>query len=118
VLFWGVMVDQFKVNSLTSRQRAHIEEQRLRGVSAAFARLEKALENTARPVRGPRMDDRLAYHQAKFDRRVSDPGSRHAAAELISGNGGDGRRRGAEALLTRASHGKTQECQDGTDVQR
>jgi hypothetical protein len=29
------------------------------------------------------MPDRLAYLQAKFDRRVSDPASRFAAAELI-----------------------------------
>ena len=55
----------------------------MRGVSAAFARLEKALENTARPVWGPSMDDRLAYLQAKFDRRVSDPASRAAAAMAI-----------------------------------
>jgi hypothetical protein len=82
VLFWrhGATV---RIRSLTSRQRAHIEEQRLRDVSAAFARLEKALDNTMRPAWGPSMSDRLAYLQAKFDRRVSDPASRHAAATLI-----------------------------------
>src|SRR5271154_2430523 len=77
------MVGQFKISPLTARQRAHIEEQRLRGVSAAFARLEKALDNTMRPAWGPSIADRLAYLQAKFDRRVSDPASRHAAATLI-----------------------------------
>jgi hypothetical protein len=77
------MVDQFKISPLTARQRSHIEEQRVRNVSAAFARLEKALENTARPAWGPSTPGRLAYLQAKFDRRVSDPASRHAATELI-----------------------------------
>jgi hypothetical protein len=77
------MAYQFKIRSLTSRQRAHIEEQRLRDVSAAFARLEKALHNTARPAWGPSTPDRLAYLQTKFDRRVSDSASRMAAAELI-----------------------------------
>jgi hypothetical protein len=32
---------------------------------------------------GPSTPDRLAYLQAKFDRRVSDPASRDAAATLI-----------------------------------
>jgi len=77
------MVGQFKISPLTARQRAHIEEQRLRGVSAAFARLEKALDNTMRPAWGPSIADRLAYLQAKFDRRVSDPASRSAAAIMI-----------------------------------
>jgi hypothetical protein len=77
------MPRRFENRSLTSRQRAHIEEQRVRGVSAAFARLEKALDNTTRPVWGPSMADRLAYLQAKFERRVSDPASRSAAAIMI-----------------------------------
>jgi hypothetical protein len=77
------MVSQFKISPLTPRKRAHIEEQRLRGMSAAFARLERALDNTTRPAWGPSLPDRLAYLQAKFDRRVSDPASRHAAATLI-----------------------------------
>jgi hypothetical protein len=55
----------------------------VRNVSAAFARLEKALHNMARPAWGPSTPGRLAYLQAKFDRRVSDPASRHAAATLI-----------------------------------
>jgi hypothetical protein len=77
------MVRRFENCSLTSRQRSHIEEQRVRNVSAAFARLEKALDNTTRPLWGPSTPDRLAYLQAKFDRRVSDPASRFAAAEVI-----------------------------------
>jgi hypothetical protein len=77
------MARQVENRPLTSRQRAHIDEQRLRGVTAAFARLERALENTMRPAWGPSMADRLAYLQAKFDRRVSDAASRMAAAELI-----------------------------------
>ena len=55
----------------------------MRGVSAAFARLEKALDNTTRPVWGLSMTDPLAYLQAKFDRRVSDGASRAAAAMMI-----------------------------------
>jgi hypothetical protein len=74
--FSGVMVRPSQNRSLTSRQRAHVEEQRVRNVSAAFARLEKALDNTTRPAWGPSAPDRLAYLQAKFDRRVSDPASR------------------------------------------
>jgi hypothetical protein len=46
-------VRAFENRSLTPGQRAHIEEQRLRDVSAAFARLKKALDNTARPTWGP-----------------------------------------------------------------
>jgi hypothetical protein len=83
------MARQVENRPLTSRQRAHIDEQRLRGVTAAFARLERALENTMRPAWGPSMADRLAYLQAKFDRRVSDAASRMAAA--LSTNGGGGR---------------------------
>jgi hypothetical protein len=77
------MAPQFEIRPLTSRRRTHIEEQRLWDVSAKFARLQKALDNTARPAWGPSTPDRLAYLQAKFDRRVSDPASRMAAAELI-----------------------------------
>jgi hypothetical protein len=47
-----------------------------------FARLEKALENMARRA-WAQQPDWLAYLQAKLDRRVSDPASRLAAAELI-----------------------------------
>jgi hypothetical protein len=47
------LVRSFEIRPFTSRQRAHIEEQRLRDVSAAFARLEKALNNTMRPAWGP-----------------------------------------------------------------
>jgi hypothetical protein len=83
VFFWNVMVRQFKIRPLTSRQRAHLEEQRLRNVSAAFARLQKALDNMMRPAWGSSTPDRLAYLQAKFGRRVSDSGSRSAAAVLI-----------------------------------
>jgi hypothetical protein len=73
------MIYQFTNRPQTSRQRAHVEEQRLRGVSAAFARLEKALKNMTRPTGGPSAPDRLAYLQAKFDRRVSDPACRSRA---------------------------------------
>jgi hypothetical protein len=76
VLFCGVIAPQLEIRPFTSRQRAQIEEQRVRDISAAFARLEKALRNTARPTWGPSRPDRLAYLQAKFDRRVSDPASR------------------------------------------
>src|SRR5580658_4817972 len=55
----------------------------IHGVSAAFARLQKALDNTARPAWGRGAPERLASLQAKFDRRVSDPDSRAAAAALI-----------------------------------
>jgi hypothetical protein len=33
VFCWNVMVRQFKIRPLTSRQRAHLEEQRLRNVT-------------------------------------------------------------------------------------
>jgi hypothetical protein len=52
VLFWDVRAQQFEIRPLTSRQRAHIEEQRMRDVSAAIARLEKALDNMMRPAWG------------------------------------------------------------------
>jgi hypothetical protein len=68
---------------MTSRKRAHIEEQRVRNVTAAFMRLRRALDNMVRPARGRSTPDRLAYLQAKFNRRVSDPASRAAAATLI-----------------------------------
>jgi hypothetical protein len=77
------MVYQFKIRPLTPRKRAYIEDQRERNVSAAFARLERALDNMVRPAWGRTTPDRLAYLQAKFDRRVSDSGSRLAAAMLI-----------------------------------
>jgi hypothetical protein len=96
VLFCGVIAPQLEIRPFTSRQRAHIEEQRVRDISAAFAGLEKALRNTARPTWGPSRPDRLAYLQAKFDRRVSDPASRHAAAELIE----EWRRRSMDAGQT------------------
>jgi hypothetical protein len=51
---------QFEIRPLTSRQRAHIEEQRMRNVSAAFVRLQKALDNTTRPAWGRSTPDRLA----------------------------------------------------------
>jgi hypothetical protein len=79
----GSMANSFEISSLTPRKRAYHEEQRLRNVAAAFTRLKRALENMARPARGPSTPDRLAYLQAKFNRRVSDPGSRAAAATLI-----------------------------------
>jgi hypothetical protein len=77
------MANQFEIRSLTARKRAYIEEQRVRNVAGAFTRLQRALDNTARPARARSTPDRLAYLQAKFDRRVSDPGSRAAAATLI-----------------------------------
>ena len=55
----------------------------MRNVAGAFARLRRALENTTRPTWGSSTPERLAYLQAKFNRRVSDPGSRMAAATLI-----------------------------------
>jgi hypothetical protein len=83
VFYWGSMANPFEIRSLTARKCAYIEEQRLRNVAAAFARLRRALDNTARPTWGQSTPERLAYLQAKFDRRVSDPGSRMAAATLI-----------------------------------
>jgi hypothetical protein len=77
------MVNPFEFRDLSARKCAYIEEQRMRNVAAAFARLRRALGNTARPTWGSSTPDRLAYLQAKFDRRVSDPGSRMAAATLI-----------------------------------
>jgi hypothetical protein len=77
------MVSQFNITPLTSRKRAYIEEQRVRNVAAAFERLKAALENMARPAWGRTTPDRLAYLQARFDRRVMDPGARLAAATLI-----------------------------------
>ena len=77
------MANPFEFRRLTARKCAYIEEQRLRNVAGAFARLRRALDNTARPGWGQSTSDRLAYLQAKFDRRVSDPGSRAAAATLI-----------------------------------
>jgi hypothetical protein len=77
------MVNPFEIKSLTPRKSAYHEEQRLRNVAAAFTRLKRALDNMARPARGPSTPERLVYLQAKFDRRVSDPGSRLAAATLI-----------------------------------
>jgi hypothetical protein len=77
------MANPFEFRHLTARKCAYIEEQRMRNVAAAFTRLRKALDNTARPAWGQSTSDRLAYLQAKFDRRVSDPGSRAAAATLI-----------------------------------
>jgi hypothetical protein len=62
------MAKQFKISPLTPRRRAFIEEQRMRDVSAAFARLE----NTARPAWGPSAPDRLAYLQSQ----VRSPGVR------------------------------------------
>jgi hypothetical protein len=82
VFYWGSMVTPFETRSLTRSKLAYLEEQRLRNVSAAFTRLRRALDNMARPARGPSTPDRLAYLQAKFNRRVSDPVSRAAAATL------------------------------------
>jgi hypothetical protein len=83
MFYYASMANPFEIRSLTPRKRAYIEEQRLRNVAGAFARLRRALDNTARPAWGQSTSDRLAYLQAKFDRRVSDPGSRAAAATLI-----------------------------------
>jgi hypothetical protein len=83
MFYYGSMANPFEIRSLTARNRAYIEEQRIRNVAGAFARLRRALNNTARPAWGQSTPDRLAYLQAKFDRRVSDPGSRMAAATLI-----------------------------------
>jgi hypothetical protein len=96
---------------LSSRQRAHIEEQRTRDVSAAFARLGKALENTARPAWRPSTPDRLRYLPAKLDRRISDPSCRYSAAELIgatirtSGRKPDGQASSKGRLLKEGSDG-------------
>jgi hypothetical protein len=83
VFYSGSMANPFEFRHLTARKRAYIEEQRLRNVAGAFARLRRALDNTARPTWGQSTSERLAYLQAKFDRRVSDVGSRAAAATLI-----------------------------------
>jgi hypothetical protein len=83
VFYCGSMANPFETRHLTARKCSYIEEQRLRNVAGAFARLRRALDNTARPTWGQSTSERLAYLQAKFDRRVSDPGSRAAAATLI-----------------------------------
>jgi hypothetical protein len=83
MFYFETKMKPFEFRSLTARKSAHVEEQRMRNVAGAFARLRRALDNTARPTWGPSTPDRLAYLQAKFDRRVSDPGSRMAAATLI-----------------------------------
>ena len=59
MFYGGSMANPFKIRSLTPRKRAYIEEQRLRNVAAAFTRLKRALDYTARPARG-RSPDRLA----------------------------------------------------------
>ena len=82
VFYSGSMANPFEFRHLTARKRAYIEEQRMRNVAGAFAQLQRALDNTARPAWGQSTPDRLAYLQAKFDRRVSDPGARMAAATL------------------------------------
>jgi hypothetical protein len=79
----GYMASHFKITPLTSRKREHLEEQRVRNMEGAFARLERALDNTTRPAWGRSTPDRLAYLQAKFDRRVSDTASRTAASIVI-----------------------------------
>jgi hypothetical protein len=83
VFYSGSTANPFEFRHLTARKCAYIEEQRMRNVAGAFARLRRALDNTARPTWGQSTPERLAYLQAKFDRRVSDPGSRMAAATLI-----------------------------------
>jgi hypothetical protein len=83
VFYWGSMANPFEFRDLSARKCDYIQEQRMRNVAGAFARLRKALENTARPTWGASTPERLAYLQAKFDRRVSDPASRMAAATLI-----------------------------------
>src|ERR1700761_4076851 len=77
------MVNQFEARDLSARKCDYIAEQRMRNVAGAFARLRRALDNTARPAWGSSTPERLAYLQAKVNRRVSDPGSRMAAATLI-----------------------------------
>jgi hypothetical protein len=77
------MANPFEFRDLTARKCAYIEEQRMRNVAGAFARLRRALDNTARPTWGSSTPERLEYLQAKFNRRVSDPASRMAAATLI-----------------------------------
>ena len=51
MFYCGSMANPFEIRSLTARKRAYIEEQRLRNVAGAFARLRRALDNTARPGR-------------------------------------------------------------------
>jgi hypothetical protein len=68
---------------MTGRQRAYIEEQRLRNATAAFERLQRSLDNMTRPAWGRSTPARLAYLKDRFDQRVSDPGARDAAAALI-----------------------------------
>jgi hypothetical protein len=77
------MVDQFRIRPQTSRKRAYNEEQRIRNAAGAFQRLQAALDNMARPAWGRTTPDRLAYLQARFDRRVADPCAQQAAAQLI-----------------------------------
>jgi hypothetical protein len=71
------MANPFEFRHLTARKCAYIEEQRTRNVAA------EGVRQYGSAGLGRSTSDRLAYLQAKFDRRVSDLGSRVAAATLI-----------------------------------
>jgi hypothetical protein len=58
-LLW-IHGEPFRNMFLTARKRAYIEEQRLRNVSGAFARLKRALDSTAPAACGKSTPDRLA----------------------------------------------------------
>ena len=83
VFYYGCMANQFEIGHLTPRKRAYSRSSvcgmwrgRSRGCGGHWTiRLGRRW--------GQSTSDRLAYLQAKFDRRVSDLGSRAAAATLI-----------------------------------
>jgi len=60
VFLLGIHGEPVRNMSLTARKRAYIEEQRLRDVSGAFARLKRALDSTAPAACGKSTPDRLA----------------------------------------------------------
>jgi hypothetical protein len=83
VFYYRTMTNPFEFRDLSARKCDYIEEQRMRNVAGAFARLRRTLDNTARPTCGSSTPVRVAYLQAKFNRRVSDPAPKMAAATLI-----------------------------------
>jgi hypothetical protein len=60
MFYFETKMKPFEFRSLTARKSAYIEEQRLLNVAGAFARLRRALDNTARSASGPSTADRLA----------------------------------------------------------
>jgi hypothetical protein len=82
VFYCEPMANPLEITSLTSHKLAYLEEQRLRNVAAALTRLKRALDIWL-DRRGAEHSGSTGVLQAKFNRRVSDPGSRAAATTLI-----------------------------------